>query len=147
MPLRNGPSDTRTRITDPESNRNRTGTHLSTNIIILVNGRSVAAVKKLQIREERTIAMIAEVGTDGFIDSAPQRSSGVTGSCQRTRFDRQRVAEAFDRGFVHVKSQRIPFDIEVQDNFQGSDDNSVIISTIRNVWITSIDTTYNSDDF
>ncbi len=136
-----------TRIVDPTSQRNRTGTHLSTNINILVNGISVAAVKSLQISEDRTIKQIDEVGTDGHIDSAPSKSTDISGSCTRTRFDRQRIAEAFLRGFVHVSAQRIPFDIEIQDNFAGSDDASVVITTIRNVWISGIDVTYDSGEF
>lgn len=136
-----------TRIVDPTSQKQRTATHLSTNINILVNGISVAAVKSLQIGEKRSVKQIDEVGTDGHIDSAPQKSTDVSGSCTRTRFDRQRIAEAFLRGFVHVSAQRIPFDIEIQDNFAGSDDASVVITTIRNVWITSIDVTYSADDF
>lgn len=125
----------------------RTRTHLSTNIVILVNNNLVAAVKKLNIDEARDIAVIDEIGTDGHIDSAPRKSTNITGSAERTRFDRQRIAEAFDRGFVHVAAQRIPFDIQVQDNFQGSDDDSVIITTIRNVWINKIGVNYSSDDF
>jgi hypothetical protein len=136
-----------TRLVDPVSQRNRTGTHLSTNINILVNSIAVGAVKQMSVRENRDIVMIDEVGTDGHIDSAPRRSTDISGSCQRTRFDRQRIAEAFLRGFVHVAAQRIPFDIEIQDNFAGSDDDSTIITTIRNVWIESIEVTYNAEDF
>ncbi len=136
-----------TRIVDPTSQRNRTATHLSTNINILVNGISVAAVKSLSIDEARAIDQIDEVGTDGHIDSAPKSSTNISGSCKRTRFDRQRIAEAFMRGFVHLSAQRIPFDIEIQDNFAGSDDASVIITTLRNVWINKIGVTYSADDF
>lgn len=146
MPLRiDNPG--KTRIVDPSSQRNRTATHLSTNIHILVNGIAVAAVKQLSVREERDIRQVDEVGTDGHIDSAPSRATNISGQCQRTRFDRQRIAEAFLRGFVHVSAQRIPFDIEIQDNFGGSDDDTIIITTIRNVWIQSIETTYSADDF
>jgi hypothetical protein len=145
MPLRSGTPSTN--IVDPSSNRNRTGTHLSTNIVLLVNNNAVAAVKQLSVTENRSLKMIDEIGTDGHIDSAPSASTNISGSCQRTRFDRQRIAEAFDRGFVHVSAQRIPFDIQIQDNFQGSDDSSVIVTTIRNVWIERIEVTYNADDF
>jgi hypothetical protein len=126
---------------------NRTGTHLSTNIIILVNNRALAAVKTLAITESRGIQMINEIGTDGHIDSAPNKSTDISGSCQRTRFNRTRIAEAFDRGFIHVAAQRVPFEIVVQDNFQGSDDDSTVITTIRNVWIERIEVTLSSEDF
>ena len=127
--------------------QNRTGTHLSTNIILLVNNRAIAAVKTLAITESRGISMINEIGSDGHIDSAPNKSTDVSGSCSRTRFNRTRIAEAFDRGFVHVAAQRVPFEIVIQDNFQGSDDDSKIITTIRNVWIERIEVTYSAEDF
>lgn len=129
-------------------NANRTATHLSTNIIIKVGGGDVVgAVKSLEITESRDIAMVDEVGTDGHIDSAPRKSTDVTGRCTRTRFDKKRIAQAFDRGFVHVKSQRVPFDIEIHDIFHDSDLANAIITTIKNVWMRDISYTYSSDDF
>lgn len=143
MPTRN----TSTVFTDT-SGHSRTATHLSTNIIITVDGNSVGAVKTLDITEARpAIKMVDEVGTDGHIDSAPSGSTNITGSCQRTRFDRMRIAEAFSRGFIHVAAQRIPFDIVVQDIFADSDTANAIITTIHNVWIKSIRYTYSADEF
>lgn len=145
MTLRlNNPGSTRV-LSD--SGKNRTATHLSTNINILVEGIAVGAIQKMDVSESGSIAMIDEVGTDGHIDSARKSSVNVTGSCTRTRFDGQRIAEAFMRGYVHVKAQRLPFDIEIQDNFKGGDTDSVVITTIRNVWIKSIGYTYSATDF
>lgn len=137
-----------TRVVDVSTGRNRTGTHVSTNINILVNGIAVGAIKKLDVREARSVSKISEVGSDAVIDSVPNKAVDVTGSCTRTRFDGQRIAEAFLRGFVHVAAQRLPFDIEIQDNFKGdANSGSMIITTIRNIWITEISYGYNSDDF
>jgi len=136
-----------TRVVDPSTGRNRTATHLSTNINILVEGVAVGAIQKMNVNESGQIAMIDEIGTDGHIDSARKSSINITGSCTRTRFDRQRIAEAFMRGYVHVKAQRLPFDIEIQDNFKGGDADSVVITTIRNVWIKSIGYSYSASDF
>lgn len=136
-----------TRVVDPQTSKNRTATHLSTNINILVEGIAVGAIQKMDVNESGSIKMIDEVGTDGHIDSAKSSSVNVTGSCTRTRFDGQRIAEAFMRGYVHVKSQRLPFDIEIQDNFKGGDTDSVVITTIRNVWIKSISYSYSADNF
>lgn len=138
--------NTGTALQDLNGN-NRTATHLSTNIIIKVAGNVVGAVKSLEVTEARTIKMIDEVGTDGHIDSAPSASTNVSGSCQRTRFDKMRIAEAFSRGFIHVHAQRIPFDIEIQDIFADSDPGNAIITTVRNVWIKDIRYTYSADDF
>lgn len=137
-----------TRVVDPSTGRNRTGTHVSTNINFLVNGIAIGAVQKLDVKEQRKIKQIDEVGTDGHIDSLPTSSTDVSGSCTRTRFDGQRIAEAFMRGFVHVKSQRLPFDIEIQDSFKGdAESGSMIVTTIRNVWISNINYTYSADNF
>src|SRR5690606_42104236 len=89
-------------ITTAEGGRNRTGTAVSTNIIIEVDGNAVGAIQSLSIKETRQIATIDEVGTDGHIDSVPSKSTDITVTCQRTRFDNLRVAAAFSRGFIHA---------------------------------------------
>lgn len=132
--------------TSPEG-RNRTGTHVSTNIIIEVSGTPIGAIKSLSITENRNIASISEVGTDGIIDSVPQRSAEITGSCQRTRFDNLRIAQALGRPYVHVAAQRIPFDIRIIDTFAGPDPSQQLITTLKNVWISKISYRYQSDDF
>ncbi len=141
------PRNTGTVLYDSEGN-NATRTHLSTNIIISVDGNVVGAVQTFTQNEGRPeIRMIDEVGTDGHIDSAPNRSTNITGSCDRVRFARTRICEAFSRGFIHVKSQRIPFDIEIHDRFHDADPNNAIVTTIKNVWIKSISTSYAVNDW
>ncbi len=127
-------------------NINKTSTGLSTNIIIMVNDRPVGAVQTMAITEARGIKMIDEVGTDGHIDSTPNVSTNITGSCQRIRFDRLRVAEAFSRGFIHVASQVYPFDIVILDK-QKRDQGSQISTVIKNVWIRQIAYTYAANDW
>lgn len=129
-----------------DSGVNKTSTALSTNIIILVHDTPVGAVQSLSINESRNIKMIDEVGTDGHIDSTPNQSTNITGSCSRIRFDRLRIAEAFSRGFVHVAAQAYPFDIVILDKQKRSQ--SVQISTvIKNVWIKSISYDYTVSDW
>jgi hypothetical protein len=123
-----------------------TFTGLSTNIVIKVGGTAVGAIQSISVREQRNILMIDEVGTDGHIDSTPSKSTDISGECRRTRFDRLRVAEAFSRDFLHVHAQRIPFDIDIYDNWNG-DGSNAIITTIRNVWIQSISYQYQSENF
>lgn len=125
---------------------NTTQTAVSTNIIISVGPNTVGAVQELTINEDRAIQMINEVGTDGHIDSVPHQSTNITGSCRRIRFNKMRVAEAFSRSFVHVHSQRFPFDIVIIDQWNGSDNNA-LITTIRNVWIRRINTSYSASDW
>ena len=132
------PRFTGTVLTDSEGN-NRTATHLATNILMVVNGEPIGALQQIDVNEDRpSIAMIDEIGTDGHIDSAPNQSTNYTLSCQRIRFDRKRIAPAFDRGFVHVKSQRIPFDVEIHDFFHDSDRANSIITVVKNCWIKKI---------
>lgn len=125
---------------------NKTSTSISTNILITVNGTPVGAVKTLTMGESRTIAMIREIGTDGTIDSVPQRSTDYTVSCTRTRFDRLRIAEAFSRGFIHASAQAYPFDIYILDR-QKRDQGNQITTVLKNCWINRLDVTYSSDDW
>jgi hypothetical protein len=142
MPTRN----TKSAITDVNGN-NRTASHLSTNIILKVDNYVVGAVQSININENRSVRMIDEVGTDGHIDSAPNKSADYKGSCERVRFDRQRIAEAFARGFIHVGSQRIPFDIEIHDVFGDADTANAVVTILKNVWITGISYQYGVSDW
>lgn len=125
---------------------NKTSTAISTNIIIMVGNTAVGAVQSLAISEKRGIKMIDEVGTDGHIDSVPNVSTNISGTCQRVRFDKLRIAEAFSRGFVHVQSQVYPFDIVIIDK-QKRAAGDQISTVIKNVWINGIDYTYQVSDW
>lgn len=129
------------------SGKNKTGIALSTNIVIKVDDNAVGAIKSINYSENRQIEAISEVGTDGIIDSAPKSSVTIDGSCSRVRFDGMRIATAFSRGFVHVSAQRRPFDIEIHDIFTSADDTKQIVTVLKNVWIKSIKTTYDADNF
>lgn len=125
---------------------NKTSTALSTHIIILVNNTAVGAVQQMQISEKRPLKMIDEVGTDGHVDSVPVSSTSIQGTCQRIRFDRLRITEAFSRGFLHAASQVYPFDIVILDK-QKRDQGSQISTVIKNVWIGGLDYSYNADNW
>lgn len=125
---------------------NKTSTGISTNIVIKVGPNTVGAVQELSVTENRPVFMVDEVGTDGHIDSVPNKSTDISGNCSRIRFDRMRIAEAFSRGFVHVAAQRIPFDIVIIDNWNG-DQNSALITTIKNVWIEQVSYAYRVSDW
>lgn len=131
---------------NPSTGKNNTGVALSTQVLIKVGNTPVGAIQKLTVNENRTISMVDEVGTDGHIDSAPTKSSDIKGSCNRVRFDRIRASEAFGRDFLHVHSQRIPFDIDIFDFWSG-DGSNAIVTTITNVWIESLSYSYSSSDW
>jgi hypothetical protein len=138
-----------------DNGRNTTRTGVSTQIIIQVDGNPIGAIQTINYNESRGIRMIDEVGTDGHIDSVPNKSTSVSGDCTRVRFDNLRMAAAFSRSFVHVSAQRVPFDIVIldifaadendADGFNGSD--NVITTVVKNVWINKLGVTYSSQDF
>jgi hypothetical protein len=101
----------------------------------------------LQVTEKRAIAMVKEIGTDGNIDSHPNSATQYSGSCTRVRFARTRITEAFGRGFVHAHSQRLPFDIEIQDIFADSDRANAVITVLKNVWINNLSVNYQADNY
>jgi len=128
--------------------RNKTSTGLSTNIIIKVNGEAVGAIQNINFNENRTVNRVLEVGTDGVVDSTPTKATEISGSCRRIRFDRLRISEAFSRGFVHAKSQAYPFDLVILDTQAGGEDSDdVIITTVKNVWITKISYAYQAENW
>lgn len=142
MPTRNTTSP----LTDSQGN-NSTRTHLSCDIIIKVSNNIIGAVQSLNINENRNIKMISELGTDGHVDSAPTSSVDVGGRIQRVRFAKMRLFEAMSRGYIHLHSQRIPFDIEIHDFFHDSDKSNAIITTLKNVWFKSLSYDYTVSDY
>lgn len=126
--------------------QNKTSTGISTHMVIMVNNTPVGAIQSITINEKRNIKQVDEVGTDGHVDSVPNQSTNITGTCQRVRFDRLRIAEAFSRGFIHVSAQAYPFDIVILDR-QKRDQGSQISTVIKNVWISGIDYTYQVSDW
>lgn len=132
--------------TNPGGGSDFTSVGLSTFIVAKINGFPIGAIQQLSVTEQRTIMQIDEIGTDGHVDSAPSRSTNITGEIRRIRLNRLRIAEAMGRGYLHVHAQRIPFDIDISDTING-DGASAIITTIRNVWIDTISYSYNVDNW
>lgn len=135
--------NTKSIISGPAGQDN-TNVALSTWIIIQVNGNPVGAIQNMTINETRDITMVDEVGTDGHIDSAPTKSTNIEGTCTRIRYNLMRITSAFGRDFIHNSAQRLPFDIQVFDNWNGAGANS-LITTIENVWIASLGYSYKQD--
>ena len=142
-------TNTNSTLTYP-GGQNKTSTAISVNILITVRSPTgnipVGAIQTLSVSETRNIKMINEISTDGSIDSTPDSSTVITGSCDRIRFDRLRITEAFGRGFLHVASQAYPFDIVIFDK-QKLAQGSQISTVIKNVWIKSLDYSYSSSDW
>lgn len=125
---------------------NRTGVALSTMIIIKVDDVAVGAIQNLTVNEARTITMFNEVGTDGNIDSAPTASTVHTASCERIRYDGVRIFQAFGCSFLHLKSQRLPINIEIIDQYSGIGD-SATVTVLQNVWFKDTSYKYGADNW
>lgn len=121
-------------------------TELSTQILITVNNEPVGAIQSFQETQNRPSRRITEVGTDGTIEITPQSAATVTLNVNRVAFDGLSIAEAFSRGFVNIKSQRIAFDIVVINHHTGTGDDAVI-TTYHNCWFTNMGKTYSATDY
>jgi len=133
---------------------------LSTQIIIEaqdLNGqfRAIGAIQNLAPTESRSLIRIGEVGTDACIEIVPQSMVNIQLSVTRIVFDYQRLPAAFQRGFRHIHSQRVPFDIQVRDynpyweiNLEpGQSTNAVLTTRYVNCWITEYSSPYASDNY
>ena len=83
----------------------RTNSGLSTQIIIKVFNSPVGALQNLQVTQNRGLARIVEVGTDGVIEIVPNKATEYELSATRIVFDQLRLPEAFSRGFRFIASQ------------------------------------------
>lgn len=128
-------------------------TGLSTQIIITAEIKGdgkfepVGAVRELTETQNRTLARVHEIGTDGTIEIVPQKAAEYDLSLTRIVFDGLSIAEAFGRGFRNIQSQRFPFNIVVTDNSASGDSNSAVVTTYHNCWFYRISTPYKSDDY
>jgi hypothetical protein len=121
-------------------------TGLSTQIVVKVGSDAVGALQALEVRQNRPLARLVELGTDGTLEIVPQQRTEVTLTVRRIVFDRLRIAEAFERGYVNIKSQRLPFDILVIDQTGGDGDLAVTHHYV-NCWFQDLSTPYNADNY
>jgi len=146
-----------------------TATGLSTQILIQVDGQGVGAIQKFGSNQNRATKRITEVGTDGTIEIVPNSATEVTLEVTRIVFDKKRMTESFQRGFLNIHAQRIPFDILVYDfsdvpsdtalnadpanldvasAFDAPIDAEGVITTVyENCWFKKLSTSYNSGDY
>lgn len=134
-------------------------TSLSTQIIIQVEMNDgsvtpVGAVKELTEEQNRGLARIVEIGTDGVIEIVPNKATEFQLSLNRTVFDGLSLPEAFGRGFRNIQSQRFPFNIQVVDVNAGIVDasgtaskDSTVITTYHNCWFQRTSTPLKADDY
>lgn len=125
----------------------KTRTGLSTQIVVMVNGEAIGAMQSFNISESRTNKKIQEIGTDGYIEIVPSTVVTTTLQVGRIVYDGLSVTQAFGRGFVHLHSQRIPFDVVVIDRYFGSEADKKIITVYRNCWFNNLGKNFTASDY
>ncbi|MHA2069945.1 MAG: hypothetical protein ACXABY_36740 [Candidatus Thorarchaeota archaeon] len=149
-----------------------TQTGLSTQILVQVDGQGVGAIQTMGVAQSRGLQRVAEIGTDGVIELVPNSMTLVSITVNRIVFDKKRMTESFQRGFMNIHAQRIPFDILVFDFQQaqsntdptvgkanvpgldlissfdvGSDEEGIITHVYENCWFESLTTNYQASDY
>lgn len=119
---------------------------LSTQIVVKVGSDTVGALQSLEVRQNRPLTRIVELGLDGTLEIVPTQRAEVTLNVRRIVFDRLRLPEAFERGFLNIKSQRLPFDILVIDQ-TGGDNELAITHQYVNCWFQDYATPYGADNY
>lgn len=126
--------------------RSNISTGLSTQILIKVENETVGAVQSINITQNRGLERVREVGLDGILEIVPRQPTEYEATIQRVVFDRLRLTEAFKRGFINIKSQLLPFDIQIIDRTNG-DDEGAVVHTLENCWFTRYSPRYQADNF
>jgi len=119
---------------------------LSTQIVVKVGSDTVGAVQTLEVRQNRPLTRIVELGLDGTLELVPTQRAEVTLTVRRVVFDRLRLPEAFERGFINIHAQRLPFDILVIDQ-TGGDGELAVTHHYVNCWFQDYSTPYNADNY
>jgi len=119
---------------------------LSTQIIIKCGRDTVGALQALEVRQRRPLIRLVEIGLDGTLEITPNSKAEVTLTVRRIVFDRLRLPEAFERGFLNIHAQRIPFDILIIDNTGGEGDGAVTHQYV-NCWFEDYATPYAAENY
>lgn len=139
-------------------------TALSTQIKIMATGedgtaRVIGAIQSLAPTETRPLLRVSEVGTDAVVEIIPQAATTIELAVTRIIFDFQRLPASFQRGFRHINSARLPFDIVVEDynayrEMQNADpinagvsEATPVTTVYKNCWIQNYSFTYTQDNY
>jgi hypothetical protein len=95
------------------------------NIIIMVGETTIGAIQSMDVKEDKD--------KDGY-------TVNVTVDTGHIRFSKERVKEAFEKGFLTAANQIYPFDIVVLEDH-------TISCQIRNVWLIGTDYMYEAADW
>lgn len=119
-------------------------TGLSTQIVVKVDNKPVGAIQQISVPQTRSLKRVGELGLDGILEIVPNQPTQYTISVDRIVFDKKRITEAFGRGFINIKSQLVPFDIDIIDRSGGGDG---VVTTLKRCWFAEYTPTYTAGDF
>lgn len=123
-------------------------TGLSTQIVVLVENEPVGAIQSLTINQNRSLSRVVELGLDGVLEIVPQSATTHDATIERIVFDRLRLPEAFKRGFINIKSQLVPFDIDIIDRTGGDiDSGAEVVHKLVHCWFASYVPKMGADNF
>lgn len=123
-------------------------TGLSTQIVVLVENEPVGAIQELSLNQRRELYRAKEVGLDGILEIVPNQATTHDANITRIVFDRLRLPEAFKRGFINIKSQLVPFDIDIVDRTGGDiDSGAEVVHKLVNCWFNSYNPRISAGDF
>ncbi len=126
---------------------NKINCGLSTQIVVKVGPTTIGAIQSLTVNQNRDINVWEEIGTDGMVDSHPRGAAKIDINVSRLVFNDLRLTEAFGRGFVNIQSQRFPFNINIIDKSNSSNDANYVVHTLHNCWFRRYSTPYSANDF
>jgi len=122
-------------------------TGLSTQIIVRVGTITVGAIQNLAISQTRSLYRSREIGLDGILEIVPNNATEYTANITRIVFDRLRLLEAFGRGFINIKSQLIPFTIDIIDRSGGNEESGAVVHRLVNCWFATYNPRYEASNF
>jgi hypothetical protein len=131
----------------PQTGSTLTGaisTGLSTQIVVKVDNKAVGAIQSLTVNQNRQLQTVVELGLDGVLELVPNKATTYTVEITRIVFDKKRLPEAFLRGFINIKSQLVPFDIDIIDKSDGGDG---VVHTLKRCWFSAYKPSYTAESF
>lgn len=124
-------------------------TTLSTQIIITSQHTGgayypVGAIKSFNVVQNRNI--INEIQDDGSVALSPGQTEIII-NVERTIFDCLSLPEAFGCGFIHIQSQRFPFNIQVISTDILNGKTFGVTTTYHNCWFSNMSTPIKADNY
>ena len=133
---------------------------LSTQITVFVNDANggiepVGAIQSLTVTENNTLKRIGETRSGRTVEIIPQGPDMITLNVRRMIFDNLRLIHALGRGYTHIRSQRVPFDIAVFDKThtgqvwpQSHAPSLTMMQTwYRRCWFSSLNVDYRAQEY